>query len=82
MTRAYWATILSVDESVGRLYDYLRQSGQLDRTLIIFTSDNGLLNGEHGMIDKRTAHEPSIRVPLVVRYPGLTPPDRPAWSSA
>lgn len=77
MTRAYWATILSVDESVGRLYDFLRQSGQLDRTLIIFTSDNGLLNGEHGMIDKRTAHEPSIRVPLVVRYPGLTPPDRP-----
>jgi N-acetylglucosamine-6-sulfatase len=35
-------------------------------------SDNGLLNGEHGMVDKRTMHEPSIRVPLVVRYPPLT----------
>jgi N-acetylglucosamine-6-sulfatase len=35
------------------------------------------LEGEHGMVDKRTAHEPSIRVPLVVRYPGLTPPSRP-----
>jgi N-acetylglucosamine-6-sulfatase len=72
MTRAYWATILSVDDSVGRLYNTLKESGQLDNTLFIFTGDNGLLNGEHGMVDKRTMHEPSIRVPLVVRYPGLT----------
>lgn len=77
MVRAYWGTLLSVDDSVGRLYEALAQSGQLDRTIIIFTSDNGLLNGEHGMVDKRTMHEPSIRIPLVVRYPGLTPPDRP-----
>ena len=77
MIRAYWATILSVDDSVGRLYELLKETGELDNTLIIFTSDNGILNGEHGMIDKRTAHEPSIRVPLVVRYPGLTPPDNP-----
>jgi len=40
-------------------------------------SDNGILSGEHGMVDKRTAHEPSERVVLIVRYPGLTPPDRP-----
>ena len=62
---------------MGRLYEFLKAAGQLDRTLIVFTADNGLLNGEHGMIDKRTAHEPSIRIPLVVRYPGLTPPNRP-----
>lgn len=77
MTRAYWGTILSVDDSVGRLYAFLDEAKQLDDTLIVFTSDNGLLNGEHGMIDKRTAHEPSIRIPLVVRYPGLTAPRRP-----
>jgi arylsulfatase A-like enzyme len=77
MTRAYWGTILSVDDSVGRLYDALRRSGQLDNTIFVFTGDNGLLNGEHGMVDKRTMHEPSIRVPLIVRYPGLTPPDHP-----
>jgi N-acetylglucosamine-6-sulfatase len=71
MTRAYWGTILSVDDSVGRLYDALRKMGQIDNTLFIFTTDNGLLNGEHGMVDKRTMHEPSIRVPLVVRYPPL-----------
>jgi N-acetylglucosamine-6-sulfatase len=45
--------------------------------VFIFTSDHGILNGEHGMIDKRTAHEPSIRIPLVVRYPGLAQPGSP-----
>lgn len=76
MARSYRATILSVDDSVGRLLRVLEERGELDRTLIVFTADNGLLEGEHGMVDKRTMHEPSIRVPLVVRYPGLTPPDR------
>ena len=77
MVRAYWGTLLSVDDSVGRLYDFLKAQGELDNTLIIFTSDNGLLEGEHGMVDKRTGHEPSIRIPLVVRYPGLTASNRP-----
>lgn len=77
MVRAYWGTILSVDDSVGRLYAFLKERGELDNTLIIFTSDNGLLEGEHGMVDKRTGHEPSIRIPLVVRYPGLTATSKP-----
>jgi N-acetylglucosamine-6-sulfatase len=76
MTRAYWGTIQSVDDSVGKLYATLQELGELDNTLFIFTGDNGLLNGEHGMVDKRTMHEPSIRTPLVVRYPGLTPTAR------
>lgn len=69
MTRAYWGTIQSVDDSVGRIYDALKLAGQLDNTVFIFMGDNGLLNGEHGMVDKRTMHEPSIRIPLIVRYP-------------
>jgi len=77
MTRGYWGTIQSVDDSVGQLYAALQASGQLDNTVIVFAGDNGLLNGEHGMVDKRTMHEPSIRVPLVVRYPGLVPADKP-----
>ncbi len=77
MTRAYWATILSVDDSVGRLCRFLEERGELDNTIVVFMSDNGLLNGEHGMVDKRTAHEPSIRIVQVVRYPGLTPSDAP-----
>lgn len=77
MTRAYWGTLLSVDDSVGRLYQLLQDRGELDRTIIVFMSDNGILNGEHGMVDKRTAHEPSTRIVQLVRYPGLTPPTRP-----
>jgi N-acetylglucosamine-6-sulfatase len=73
MTRAYWGTIKSVDDSVGKLYATLKELGELDNTLFIFTGDNGLLNGEHGMVDKRTMHEPSIRTPLVVRLPTVTP---------
>jgi N-acetylglucosamine-6-sulfatase len=72
MVHAYWATILSVDDSVGRLRAWLEESGQLDNTIIVFVGDNGLLEGEHGMVDKRTMHEPSIRIPMTVRYPGLT----------
>lgn len=67
--RSYVATINSVDDSVGRIYAALQRSGDLDNTIFIFASDNGFLFGEHGMIDKRTMHEASIRVPLVVRYP-------------
>ncbi|MEM1293773.1 MAG: sulfatase [Verrucomicrobiota bacterium] len=77
MIRAYLGTILSVDDSVGRIYEYLEASGELDNTIFIFTSDNGLLEGEHGMVDKRTAHEGSIRIPFVMRYPGLVPPETP-----
>jgi N-acetylglucosamine-6-sulfatase len=72
--RAYLATLLSVDESVGRVYAALRETGQLDRTVIVFTSDNGFVLGEHGRVDKRTMYEPSIRVPLLVRYPPLAHP--------
>ncbi len=77
MIRGYWGTVLSIDDSVGRLYAALNDAGQLDNTVFVFLGDNGLLNGEHGMVDKRTMHEPSIRVPLVIRAPQLTPVDRP-----
>ena len=71
MVHAYWGTILSVDDSVGRLVAHLKANGQFENTLIVFMGDNGLLEGEHGMVDKRTMHEPSIRIPIVARGPGL-----------
>jgi arylsulfatase A-like enzyme len=77
MTRAYLGTILSVDDSVGRLYELLKKRGELDNTIIVFMSDNGILNGEHGMVDKRTAHEPSIRILQIVRFPGLVAKNQP-----
>lgn len=69
MVRAYWGTILSVDDSVGRLTELLRRRGELDDTVILFMGDNGLLEGEHGMVDKRTMHEASIRIPMIMRFP-------------
>jgi N-acetylglucosamine-6-sulfatase len=71
MVHAYWGTILSVDDSVGRLLAWLEETKQLDNTIVAFMGDNGLLEGEHGMVDKRTAHEPSLRIPLLVRYRAL-----------
>ena len=71
MVHAYWGTMLSVDDSVGRLLGFLESSRQLDNTIVVFVGDNGLLQGEHGMVDKRTMHEPSIRIPMAVRFPGL-----------
>ncbi len=71
MVHAYWGTVLSVDDSFGRLTEFLKATGQLDNTLIIFMGDNGLLEGEHGMVDKRTMHEPSIRIPMIAAGPGL-----------
>ncbi len=71
MVRAYWGTVLSVDDSVGRIVEHLRRTGQYENTLIVFMGDNGLLEGEHGMVDKRTMHEGSIRIPIVARGPGL-----------
>jgi N-acetylglucosamine-6-sulfatase len=69
--RAYLATILSVDDSVGRIYETLRAAGELDNTLLVFAGDNGFLLGEHGAIDKRTMWEESIRIPILARCPEL-----------
>lgn len=67
----YYATITAVDENVGRVLAALGKTGKLDETAILFTSDNGFFHGEWGRYDKRLMHEPSIRVPMLVRYPKL-----------
>jgi len=74
LVRTYLETILSVDESVGHIYETLKAMGQLDDTVIIYTSDNGFVLGEHGRTDKRTMYEESLRIPLLVRYPPLVKP--------
>jgi len=70
-TRDYCETMLAVDDSVGRVVDALDKMGLLDSTLIVYTSDNGFLFGEHGLIDKRTMYEPSIRIPMIAHCPDL-----------
>ena len=65
----YCAVIKGVDENVGRLLDYLERIGELDNTIIVYTSDQGFFLGEHGWFDKRFMYEECQRTPLLVRYP-------------
>lgn len=67
--RQYYECLAGVDESAGKIFAALAQKNMLDNTLIIFTSDNGFILGEHNVGDKRLAYEESIRVPLLARYP-------------
>jgi N-acetylglucosamine-6-sulfatase len=69
--KLYAETLLGIDDSVGRLMDALRKRGDLDSTLIVYMGDNGFQFGEHGLIDKRTAYEESMRVPMLARCPEL-----------
>ncbi len=63
--------LASVDLAVARIVKALRQAGELDDTLIAFISDNGYLNGEHRFQGKKLAYEESVRVPLLIRGPGI-----------
>ena len=71
--RAYAETLLAVDDSLGRVLEWLRSRGLEDDTLVIYLGDNGFMFGEHGLIDKRTAYEASMRIPLLMQAPGLIP---------
>jgi N-acetylglucosamine-6-sulfatase len=65
----YYECLAGVEEGVGKILSKLTQKQALKNTLVIFTSDNGYILGEHNVGDKRLAYEESIRVPLFVRYP-------------
>lgn len=72
--RDYLACVVAVDENVGRLLDYLEREGELDNTIIIYTSDQGFFLGEHGYFDKRMMYDECLRTPLLIRYPkGIKP---------
>jgi arylsulfatase A-like enzyme len=62
-----------VDESVGKILKYLDDQGLADNTIVIYSSDQGFYLGEHGWFDKRWIFEESLRTPLLIRWPGVTP---------
>lgn len=72
--RRYWELCLSIDDNVGRLLDRLEETGRLDDTIVLLSTDNGQLLGEHGLTQKGLSYEPSIHVPLLVRYPPRVTP--------
>ena len=69
----YLRTLIAVDENVGRVLDYLDKNGLTENTLIVYTSDQGMMLGEHDYYDKRWIYEESMQMPMVVRLPGVIP---------
>ena len=65
----YLRCIVGIDENVGRLLDYLDEAGLAENTVVIYTSDQGMLLGEHDYFDKRWIYEESLKMPFLIRYP-------------
>ncbi|MFT7434984.1 MAG: arylsulfatase A-like enzyme [Psychromonas sp.] len=70
----YLGSIASVDEGVGRVLDYLEESGLAENTIVMYTSDQGFYLGEHGWFDKRFIYNESFKTPLLVRWPNVITP--------
>jgi len=70
----YLGCIASVDDNVGRVLDYLDESGLADNTMVIYTSDQGFYLGEHGWFDKRFIYDESFKTPLLIRWPNQITP--------
>jgi N-acetylglucosamine-6-sulfatase len=70
----YLRSIRAVDESIGRMLDYLEESGLAKNTIVIYSSDQGFYLGEHGWYDKRWMFEESLAMPFVIRWPGVVKP--------
>ena len=75
-THAYYATISHLDHQVGTMVDQLKTAGLWENTILFFLSDNGYHLGSHGLGNKITMHEESVRVPMFVVGPGVTPGSR------
>lgn len=71
--RDFMRHVTAIDSSVGRLLNALERTGRRENTIVIFTSDNGYYLGEHGLGDKRSAYDESLRVPLLIRLPAAAP---------
>ena len=70
----YLACVQSIDDNVGRLLDWLDKNGLSKNTVVIYTSDQGFFLGDHGLYDKRFMYEASVKMPFIVRWPGVTKP--------
>ncbi len=67
----YFANVTLVDRQVGRILAALQETGQSDRTIVVFASDHGEMAGDHGMCEKRSLYEEAVRVPLLIHVPWL-----------
>ncbi|MFZ9935667.1 MAG: sulfatase [Luteolibacter sp.] len=75
--KGYLRLVAALDENVGRVLDYLEESGLSGNTLVIYASDNGFFNGEHGFYNKMWMYEPSLKIPLIIKGPGVKAGSKP-----
>jgi arylsulfatase A-like enzyme len=78
----YLACVQSIDDNVGRLLDFLKESGLERDTIVVYTSDQGFFLGDHGLFDKRFMYEESLRMPFLVRWPAVVRPGSQAEAMA
>lgn len=69
--RNYCEALVALDQQIGRVLDKLDEMGIAEDTIVVYAGDNGYFWGEHRLVDKRWPYEESIRIPFIVRYPGL-----------
>lgn len=74
--RRYYRMVTGVDEQLGKMMEALRESGKLDNTIVVFTSDHSMYLGERGLAGKWFGHDTSIRIPLIIRDPRLHASER------
>jgi len=67
----YYATVTALDAHIGRLLAYLKEAGQLDNTLVVFSADQGIAVGSHGLLGKQNLYDHSMKAPLVFAGPGV-----------
>ena len=72
--RDYMRVVAGLDAAIGRVLDYLDETGLAQSTMVVYTSDQGFFLGDHGWFDKRWMYEESLRTPLIVRWPGVVEP--------
>lgn len=70
----YLGSVQAVDDSVGEILNYLDESGLAENTIVIYSSDQGFYLGEHGWYDKRWMFEESLKMPFLIRWPGVLKP--------
>ncbi|WP_111707610.1 sulfatase family protein [Lutibacter citreus] len=69
--KKYLRCVKGVDDNIGRLIQYLKDNGLYENTVIVYTADQGMMLGEHDLVDKRWMYEESMRMPFIVRYPKM-----------
>jgi arylsulfatase A-like enzyme len=67
----YYAMITHMDDRIGRIIEALREKGELEQTIIVYTADHGLALGQHGLMGKQNLYDHSIRIPLLISGPGV-----------